>query len=549
VTVRRGMASVAWAAPALLYVLPLGAALALGLQGAVDASAWRQLFSDSQFSPALRLSLRVGVLSALVSVGVTLLLVTALHGSRVWPRLQRGLGAVLAVPHAAFAVGLALLLMPSGLLARLLATVTGWAAPPDIATVQDPAGFALIVGLVLKEVPFLVWSVAAQLQQVGQGAQITRQLQIAATMGYSTRTTWARVLWPQLLPRLALPLLAVWAYSLTVVDMALVLGPTRPPTLAVLAWQWLLDADETMNRQGAAAALLLTALVGVGALLAVAAMRIVRPALRHRRVRGDRPTQRTGTWFARIGVRFAVVIYAAVLMMLAFVSVAGVWSFPALLPQLWTASAWAVVMHSSATLVLTAALALASAATGVLLAVAWLETTPPHWDRRAAPWVFAPMLVPGVLLVAGLYRLTLGLGLDGHVSGLWLAHSLYTAPYVLVALAPAYRGFDERYAHTAHALGRGTAAFLWHVKWPMLLAPLAAAFAIGFAVSVTQYLTTQFIGAGRFATVTTEALTLASGGQRTLTAAFALTQALLPALVFALALAIARRQARRLGAG
>jgi putative thiamine transport system permease protein len=244
---------------------------------------------------------------------------------------------------------------------------------------------------------------------------------------------------------------------------------------------------------------------------------------------------------------WAVAVYAAVFVMLAFVSMAGVWTFPALLPQLWTASAWAVVAHGSASLALTAGLALAAAATGVLLAIAWMETTPPHWDRRAAPLVFAPMLVPGVLLVAGLYRLTLGLGIDGRTAGLWLAHSLYTAPYVLVALAPAYRGYDERYAHTTHALGRGRAAFLWRVKWPMLLAPLTAAFAIGFAVSVAQYLTTQFIGAGRFATITTEALTLAAGGQRTLTAAFALTQALLPALVFALALAIARRQTRRLG--
>ncbi len=547
-TVRGGRVGAAWLAPALLYVLPLGAALALGLQGAVDGSAWRQLFSDSQFASALRLSLQVGVLSSLMSLGAMLLLVTALHGSSRWLRLQRGLGAVLAVPHAAFAVGLALLLMPSGLLARLIASVTDWAAPPDIATVQDPAGLALVAGLVLKEVPFLLWNVAAQLQRVGQGAEITRQMQIAATLGYSARTTWARVLWPQLLPRLALPLLAVWAYSLTVVDMALVLGPTRPPTLAVLAWQWLQDADEAMNRQGVAAALLLTALVALGALLAVLVSRGVRPGLRRRRVRGDRPQRRAGAWFARAGVGFAVAVYGAVLLMLAFVSVAGVWSFPALWPQWWTASAWAVVLHSGATLGLTAWLATASAATGLLLAVAWMETTPPHWDRRAAPLVFAPMLVPGVLLVAGLYRLTLGLGIDGHASGLWLAHSLYTAPYVLVALAPAYRSFDERYAHTAHALGHGTVAFLWRVKWPMLLAPLAAAFAIGFAVSVAQYLTTQFIGAGRFATVTTEALTLASGGQRTLTAAFALTQALLPAVVFALALALARRQARRLGA-
>jgi putative thiamine transport system permease protein len=82
----------------------------------------------------------------------------------------------------------------------------------------------------------------------------------------------------------------------------------------------------------------------------------------------------------------------------------------------------------------------------------------------------------------------------------------------------------------------------------MLLAPLASAAAVGFAVSVAQYLSTQFVGAGRHATVTTEALTLASGGQRTLMAAFALLQALLPAMAFGGAWWIARRQARRLGA-
>jgi putative thiamine transport system permease protein len=45
-------------------------------------------------------------------------------------------------------------------------------------------------------------------------------------------------------------------------------------------------------------------------------------------------------------------------------------------------------------------------------------------------------------------------------------------------------------------------------------ASLLAALAVGFAVSVAQYLPTLFVGAGRFNTVTTEAVTLASGGQR-----------------------------------
>jgi len=108
-------------------------------------------------------------------------------------------------------------------------------------------------------------------------------------------------------------------------------------------------------------------------------------------------------------------------------------------------------------------------------------------------------------------------------------------PYVLITLAPAYGGFDPRYRAITATLGHGRGRFLLQVKWPLLRATLWSAFAVGFAVSVAQYLPTLFIGAGRFATVTTEAVTLASGAQRSLTSAYAWLQWLLPALAFTLA--------------
>jgi hypothetical protein len=117
--------------------------------------------------------------------------------------------------------------------------------------------------------------------------------------------------------------------------------------------------------------------------------------------------------------------------------------------------------------------------------------------------------------VAGLYR-SRCTAAGRQLAGLWLAHSLFSAPYVLVALAPAWRGFDPRYEQTARALGRSRTAFWWRAKLADAAAPMAAALAVGFAVSVAQYLPTQFVGAGRHATVTTEAVTLAAGGQRTL---------------------------------
>ena len=52
--------------------------------------------------------------------------------------------------------------------------------------------------------------------------------------------------------------------------------------------------------------------------------------------------------------------------------------------------------------------------------------------------------------------------------------------------------------------------------------------AIGIAVSVAQYLPTLFMGAGRIATLTTEAVTLSSSSDRRVTGVYATLQAGLP---------------------
>ena len=60
------------------------------------------------------------------------------------------------------------------------------------------------------------------------------------------------------------------------------------------------------------------------------------------------------------------------------------------------------------------------------------------------------------------------------------------------------------------------------------------------SVSVGQYLPTLFAGGGRVATLTTEAVTLASGEDRRVTAVWALLQSLLPFVAFAGAVWIPR---------
>ena len=178
-------------------------------------------------------------------------------------------------------------------------------------------------------------------------------------------------------------------------------------------------------------------------------------------------------------------------------------------------------------------LALASSGLALCWAVAWLELAPTHWQLRAQPLFTLPLVLPAVLWVVGLHRLALAWQLDTTGTGLWLAHTLACLPYVLLALQGPYTSFDARLGQVAATLGHGRWTFLGRVKWPLLRAALASGFAVGFAVSVAQYLPTLYVGAGRFNTVTTEAVNLAAGGQRSLTAAYAWLQWLLPLLLFA----------------
>ena len=519
-----------------LLGLPLVFAGAAAVLAALDWAAWRAMAAAPQTWNALVLSIWTGLASTGLSIGLAAWLLSRGFPGPLWARMVRQLGPMLAVPHAAFAIGLAFLLAPSGWLLRIVSPwASGFTDPPPWTTTQDPWGLGLIAVLVAKEVPFLLWAAASHLQRAEVAQGLVRELQVARSLGYAARKAWWCVLWPQLWPRLRWPMLAVLAYGLTVVDAALVIGPVAPPTLAVLAWGWLLDADLATNTQGAAAAWLLALCLAV---LAAAGWKCASlPTWRQRLVSGRRGNLRAvpARPTTAMGMALLTGLYLCVMLALAAGSVAGVWRFPALLPQTFTLAAWASVAGSASTVGTTLALALASSLTALLWAVAWLETAPREWNAWLRRLIYLPLVLPSVLWVVGIHAITLRWGMDARWSGLWLAHSLACVPYVLISLSPAYVGFDPRYRFVVASLGHGRAAFLLRVKWPLLRAALASALAVGFAVSVAQYLPTLFVGAGRFATVTTEAVTLASGAQRSLTSAYAWLQWLLPVIGFALA--------------
>src|SRR3546814_16579159 len=103
----------------------------------------------------------------------------AAQGSKLLRRASAVLPFRLAPPHAAIAIGFAFLILPSGWIARLLSPgLSGWQHPPDLLIVQDPHGIALVLGLVLKEVPYLLlMTLAALNQKIGRASRRERVCQ------------------------------------------------------------------------------------------------------------------------------------------------------------------------------------------------------------------------------------------------------------------------------------------------------------------------------------------------------------------------------------
>lgn len=528
----------------LLTLLAMLGPVAAGLAGTVGpAFGWmpalgghtltldvlRGLLAWPGLTRAVLLSIGVGFASTALSLATVVLIVAGWHGTRAFGAMERALSPLLSVPHAAAAFGLAFLIAPSGWIARALSPwATGWQRPPDLLIVQDPWGVALTLGLVAKEIPFLLLMTLAALAQARSGQRVT----VARALGYGRVTGWLKGVFPAVYRQIRLPVYAVLAYSMSVVDVAIILGPSTPSPLSVQVVRWMGDPDLALRFRAAAGALLQLLLVVAG-LGVWRGLEIVAARLGRRWAEGGGRGSAVVEAVLRgagltVGLLAALSVFAG-LAGLGVWSVAGFWTFPDVWPDALTLRTW----HRHAPrlgglLGETALIAAAATLIALALTVACLEAEHRHGLRPAqrALWLlYLPLIAPQVAFLTGFQTLALIVGLDGGRAAVIVAHLVFVLPYVFLSLADPWRAWDRRLDTAARALGAGPDRVLWTVRLPMLLRPLLTAAAVGFAVSVGQYLPTLLIGAGRVQTVTTEALALAAGGDRRVIGVYALAQA------------------------
>ncbi len=541
----------AWPVTVTLLVLPMAAGIvgtllpAFGFFPALGGTSLnldpgRHLFELPGLWTSVRISFVTGIGTTVISLVLVAAFCSACHGTRWFRWAERVLAPILSIPHAAVAFGLAFLLAPSGWILRLLSPwATGFTRPPDWLIIHDPNGFTLMAGLIAKEVPYLLVMTLAALGQ----ADAERIRTVAATLGYRPVAGWLKVVFPAVYPQIRLPVFAVLAYGLSVVDVALILGPTTPLPLAPRLVLLFNDPDLTLRFVASAGALLQLGLVIFCLIGWIFFEKMISQIGLRWICSGNRGHDRN---LLRAGVITAMMLFAG----LTFLATAGMtiwsfaetWRFPKALPPALTWGNW--VRHLpdlTGTLSNTITVALSAVAIGLAISIGALE-----YEARSGRlsrvgsggFLYSPLLIPQVAFLFGMQILLVWGGMDGRWFTLSWVHLVFVFPYIFLSLSDAYRAWDERYMRTALCLGSSRIRALFAIKLPMLLRPIAVAGAVGFAVSCGLYLPTAFAGSGRYPTLTTEVVALSAGGDSRLIGLFALLQTALPFLAFALAIAL-----------
>lgn len=503
----------------------------------LSLAPFRSLLNYPGMAGSVMLSLLSGLATTLIALAVVITFVSGWHGTPAFKKMQHIISPLLSVPHAAAAFGLAFLIAPSGYLMRLVSPwLTGSTRPPDLLIINDPMGLSMMAGLIAKEIPFLLLVTLAALPQTRAGQSHL----ISASFGYGRINGFLFTTWPLVYRQIRLAVFAVIAYATSVVDVAVILGPATPPTLSVRLTQWMMDPEIALRFQASAGALLQLGVTVTAILIWIVGERLAGKVSRYFMRNGFRLAADQA--FRMVGLGFVLLVSSVIflgLFILAIWSFAGFWSFPDALPRGFTLSNWSRALPSlSGPLGTTLVTGLVATFIAALLTLACLERearTGRTGGSRALWFIYLPLIVPQVSFVFGLQLFFVNGGLDASWPALVFVHLVFVLPYVFLSLSDPWRAWDKRYGLIAHGLGVNPDRVFWRIRLPMLLKAVLVASAVGFAVSVGQYLPTLLIGAGRWPTVTTEAVAMASGGNRRVIGVFAFVQILLPFIGFLLA--------------
>ena len=466
---------------ALLFFIPLTFVLlhffkALSLIIA-DPANFQIFWSDYVYHSSL-LSFKITLLSLFVSLVLVFLCGYAIFRLKN-RRVHFFLSFFLSVPHLAFFSGTLFLIMSSGFFSRALYAVTGMDLSRYLGWESDPGGLSFAITLALKESLFLIF---ASLDKIEDGI-FGKYQNISQSYGYNSFTAWVYLIWPRILHSIRYPIWMVLAYSMSVVDLSLSLGPTNPPSFSVVLWEYFGSSSLNSQMKSQMGSLhilfLLVSAIAFYEICFYLFQKISLLSLKWKVLDFKFISPRTilNSYFS------LQLLPILILLLWAF---SAEWVFPHIFPQILTThNIFQELEVIGPHILTTLSLGLISSLVSIVICLFWFE-----WDSGAVsqPITLGFLLVPVFPMLPLLYGFNIFIietqnYLSSYFAVLYV-HIFLILPYTYLMLKDSFIKFDKRIKNVGLSLNSSTFKFFFNVRLSSLKGVIATTFSIAFAVSV-----------------------------------------------------------------
>jgi putative thiamine transport system permease protein len=524
--IQRIALSCGWLLVCLISLLPiLGIVVGLWPPEHITYSSLTSFLGYQGLSASVFMTLFSGIFSTLISLYIAFMVYSQYHLSRRLQSFEKYLAPLLSLPHLAIALGLVFLFsdgsvffVDSGLPRKGLST--------------------LIIAIVIKEVPFFLLIFSA----IGRQLPIKYWLLQGQALGYQDYRCWWFLVFPALLKQSRLAMLAATTFTLSVVDVSLIVGPNIPELFAVSVYRWQTSFGVGDQALAFWANALLLILLAVSVLILYGHEKLAHAGCKALATKGSRFYIGSinlvfKAWLPMLGLLTAMMVVVFALWSFDFNWQSDSFAFTQLTTKLWQ-DEW---LFFALPLKNSLLIGFFSGLLGVAFALLALELQRQkgkYWPDHY--WLLA-IILPQLSMVLGWQILHIWTQGGYHSGWIVLSHLPFTFAYAYLVLKGPFQSVEPRYELLAASFGYSSWQSWWQMRFRLLLPAIFTAFAIAFSVSIAQYIPTLMLGAGRVTTITTEAVAIGSGSQQDLIALYVLLQSILPFMAFFLAALLARR--------
>ena len=472
-------------------------------------------FNIAGISKSIIMSLFTGLGSTLLALFFSQVILLYFFKTRAYNYIKIIISPLIALPHITMAIGLIFLFSPSGLFFRLFSPwLTGFDRPPNFFIIPDEYGFFLILGLILKEIPFFILVSLSAIQQFS-----ARQIfDLGKSLQNSNFSSWCILIFPLIYKKIRLVIFIVIAFTASVVDMSLILAPSTPSTLAIRILQIYQSSDIDSFFIASNLALIQLLIIVILLLSWMILERIVEHKLFFiffMKILSFKIFFLKNLIFASAAILFSLSVLGIFSSLLWGFS--KNWYFPSFFPNSIDIDTFINFYNENKFIVfISIFISVVVSFLSSLLTIIWVELMDIlKMKKLYLEWIiFIPLFIPQISFLIGLQSFIILFNFDSFLIPLIIIQLFYVIPYSFIILAPSLREINKDIIRVAASLGKNRFHRLVQIKLPIIMSSFLTSFAIGMLVSFSLYIPVYFIGAGRVTTLTVEALNLALSGSR-----------------------------------